>query len=133
MLSLASAIAASAAKNEETRPIIAQALPNGPHATKVIFSDKKMFDFKYIWVSLNGFYALVIVQVVILNPTNFRQLRDNCHCDKCVEPNTRQKLLDTPLLDVNITPKLKQVNEHGQLVIVWSDDTEHVSVFDPHW
>ncbi|KAG1673058.1 Gamma-butyrobetaine dioxygenase [Nymphon striatum] len=93
----------------EDRPIIKHAMPNGLHATKVVFSDKRMFDFKYIW------------------------LRDNCHCSKCIEPSTKQKIMDSPSLDVNIVPKVKQVNENGQLDIIWADDEGHHSVYDSHW
>ncbi|CAG0886700.1 unnamed protein product, partial [Darwinula stevensoni] len=59
------------------------------------------------------------------------QLRDNCKCGSCLHPETRQKLLDTGSLDVNIRPSAMQVNEEGRLEVLWPDG--HRSVFDASW
>ncbi|KAF2358772.1 protein of unknown function DUF971 [Trinorchestia longiramus] len=94
---------------EDKIPAIVSAFP-GQHLTaKVVFDCHTTADFKYIW------------------------LRDNCKCPKCMDSSTKQKLLDTPALDVNIRPKTVSINEEGWLQIVWNDKEEHKTVFDPKW
>lgn len=91
-------------------PSITSALPAHHHAAKVIFDNDTVADFKYIW------------------------LRDNCQCPKCVDQSTKQKLVDTPLLDVNVRPESLFINSKGQLEIMWSEESgSHKSEYDPHW
>lgn len=63
------------------------------------------------------------------------QLRDNCHCEKCVHPQNKQKLLDTVSLDINIKPVSYHVTDEGKLKIVWPENggVEHVSHYDSEW
>lgn len=81
----------------------------------MIFSDHQTCDFKFIW------------------------LRDNCRCPSCVHPETKQKLLDTPSLNVNLRPKSLTVTDDGQLLIEWPNGdggkaaSKHRSVYDPYW
>lgn len=90
---------------------ISEALPTTIHSIKIIFSDHKACDFKYIW------------------------LRDNCHCPKCIHPNSRQKLVDTASLDNNIRPMSVNVNSAGGLDVLWPEgkDETHWSVYDAEW
>lgn len=48
---------------------------------------------------------------------------------------TRQKLLDTPALDMNIKPNSVRVTESGNLVISWRENggQQHVSTFGSSW
>ncbi|RXG62471.1 Gamma-butyrobetaine dioxygenase, partial [Armadillidium vulgare] len=81
----------SEALQANPQPKITSVLP-APHATaKVIFDNHQTADFKYIW------------------------LRDNCRCSKCIDANTKQKLVDTPSIDVNLKPKSLIINSEGQL------------------
>ncbi|XP_022242920.1 trimethyllysine dioxygenase, mitochondrial-like, partial [Limulus polyphemus] len=89
---------------------IQETMPMSSHSLKVIFSNHEAAEFKYIW------------------------LRDNCHCSSCIHPDSKQKLVDTAELDVNISPKSFQVNEDGQLEVTWKENQkEHVSVYESHW
>ncbi|KAK4316303.1 hypothetical protein Pmani_012523 [Petrolisthes manimaculis] len=91
-------------------PVITSALPAHHLTAKVIFDSNMTADFKYIW------------------------LRDNCQCSKCVDPSTKQKLVDTPALDVNIKPLSLTISENGMLEITWSEDGDiHKSEYDPVW
>ncbi|KAI5949130.1 hypothetical protein KGF57_004960 [Candida theae] len=57
-------------------------------------------------------------------------LRDNCHCSKCYYPLTKQRLLNSATIDLDI--KTKSITHNGEIVtIVW--DTEHESKYDAHW
>ncbi|MCL4116511.1 UNVERIFIED_CONTAM: hypothetical protein GTU68_031706, partial [Idotea baltica] len=91
-------------------PGITSVLP-APHASaKVIFDNHQIADFKYVW------------------------LRDNCRCEKCIEQTTKQKIFDTPSLDVNVRPKSLVVNPEGQLEVQWADvEGVHLSKFDSSW
>jgi gamma-butyrobetaine dioxygenase len=57
-------------------------------------------------------------------------LRDNCPCNACLHPETKQKLLDTPELPLEIAPKSLSVDSSGSLRIVW-DHENHTSVYSP--
>uniref|UniRef100_A0A6A7FM21 Gamma-butyrobetaine dioxygenase-like n=1 Tax=Hirondellea gigas TaxID=1518452 RepID=A0A6A7FM21_9CRUS len=101
--------ASSLPQTENDAPAILSALP-GQHLTaKVMFEGNKTADFKYIW------------------------LRDNCRCEICRDVGTKQKLLDTPALDVNIRPKSVAISEAGNLKIVWDEPDQHESFFEPKW
>ncbi|GAB6022827.1 hypothetical protein CHUAL_006923 [Chamberlinius hualienensis] len=86
---------------------IQSVVPVGSHSAKVIFSDDRTCDFKFIW------------------------LRDNCNCTSCVHPDTNQKTLDTPTLDVNIRPKQLTVLSSGELLVEWPGD--HRSIYGANW
>ncbi|KAK8748261.1 hypothetical protein OTU49_016393 [Cherax quadricarinatus] len=93
-----------------TPPVITSVLPAQHLTTKVIFDTHTTADFKYIW------------------------LRDNCQCPKCVDPSTKQKLVDSPSLDLNIKPLSLTMNDAGKLEIIWSEEDEaHKSEYDPVW
>ncbi|KAI5958498.1 uncharacterized protein KGF55_005758 [Candida pseudojiufengensis] len=57
-------------------------------------------------------------------------LRDNCHCSECYYPITKQRLLNSATIDINIKPKSVNVKE-GKVEIVW--DTDHSSTYDVDW
>ncbi|KAG7170366.1 Gamma-butyrobetaine dioxygenase-like 3 [Homarus americanus] len=62
------------------------------------------------------------------------QLRDNCQCATCVDPTTKQKLVDSPVLNLNIKPRSLTINNAGKLEITWSEEGElHKSEYDPAW
>ncbi|XP_076058751.1 gamma-butyrobetaine dioxygenase-like isoform X2 [Oratosquilla oratoria] len=92
-------------------PNITSAIPAHHCTAKVIFDTHQTADFKYIW------------------------LRDNCRCPKCVDPSTKQKLVDTPSINVNIRPRSLCINEEGHLQVSWPEEggREHHSVFEPEW
>ncbi|XP_046394006.1 gamma-butyrobetaine dioxygenase-like [Ischnura elegans] len=91
-------------------PLVSSAMPSSHQSIKVCFDNHKTADFKNIW------------------------LRDNCKCSQCISPETRQKLVDTPSLDVNTKPKSFYVNEKGQLIVTWMEnEDEHISTFDSSW
>lgn len=84
-------------------------IPINAQSLKVVFSDNSTSDYHYIW------------------------LRDNCHCPACRHPVTKQKLLDTPSLPLDIKPTSLQVNPStGNIEITWSHEN-HSSVFEPNW
>ncbi|CAO3664406.1 unnamed protein product [Umbelopsis ramanniana] len=58
-------------------------------------------------------------------------LRDHCRCPNCYHPQTRQRLVDTFAIPVDIKPRSVQTNERG-LHIVWDND-EHESVYEWAW
>lgn len=58
-------------------------------------------------------------------------LRDHCRCPKCYHPQTRQRLVNTFAIPVDIQPRSIQANEDG-LVVIWDND-EHKSVYDWAW
>ncbi|XP_013786586.1 uncharacterized protein LOC106470568 [Limulus polyphemus] len=85
-------------------------MPMNKHSLKVIFSSHEASEFKYIW------------------------LRDNCHCHSCIDSNSKQKLVDTAELDINISPTSFRVTENGQLELVWKENGDiHKSVYEPDW
>ncbi len=59
-------------------------------------------------------------------------LRDNCQCEKCFHPATKQRLLDTAF-DVHIDIKPHEVvqNENDEVVLKWADG--HISKFSHKW
>lgn len=55
-------------------------------------------------------------------------------CSLCVDRNTKQKLIDTPSLNIEIQPQRMDVNAEGQLVIDWNEkEQSHQSIFEPEW
>lgn len=84
---------------------------NSNNSTKIVFSDNSACDFHNIW------------------------LRDNCTCKFCIHPETLQKTLDTPSLDVNIRPKSLTIESTGHLSIEWpsSESDVHHSRYSPEW
>ncbi|XP_035216628.1 gamma-butyrobetaine dioxygenase-like isoform X2 [Stegodyphus dumicola] len=102
---------ATAAINPNFQPVcITKTFPTSHQSLKIGFEDNLASDFQYIW------------------------LRDNCQCEKCIHPVSRQKMLDTVSLNINIKPKSYHLTENGKLKIVWPDgDGEHVSFYDPQW
>lgn len=103
---------ATAAINTNLQSIsITRTFPTRHQSIKIAFDDNLASDFQFIW------------------------LRDNCHCEKCVHPQNKQKLLDTVSLDINIKPKSYHVTDEGNLKIVWpqNDGSDHVSQYDSEW
>ncbi|CAG2053397.1 unnamed protein product [Timema podura] len=91
-------------------PVVTTAFPSTHQTIKVLFDNHITADFKTIW------------------------LRDNCKCSLCVHEETRQKLLDTPSLDVGVKPKSLNVTDQGNLVIRWLENgNDHISNFDSSW
>lgn len=62
------------------------------------------------------------------------QLRDNCKCSQCYHHATKQKLIDSPSIDVNIQPQSLTINAEGKLVMEWPEGHgTHLTVYDPDW
>ncbi|KAL4975059.1 hypothetical protein BDW66DRAFT_138441 [Aspergillus desertorum] len=57
-------------------------------------------------------------------------LRDNCQCDKCVHPHTRQRIVDTFSIQEDIGVK-DISNGPTQVTVTWSDG--HMSSYNHHW
>uniref|UniRef100_T1IZY7 Gamma-butyrobetaine dioxygenase n=1 Tax=Strigamia maritima TaxID=126957 RepID=T1IZY7_STRMM len=105
--------ATASAIKQDQKLTINSAMPMTSQSTKIIFSDNRSCDFKYIW------------------------LRDNCVCTQCIHPETRQKLLDSPLISASIKPKSLEVNSDGDLTIDWPENKlgsdDHRSVYGAAW
>ncbi|KAI5956239.1 hypothetical protein KGF54_000714 [Candida jiufengensis] len=57
-------------------------------------------------------------------------LRDNCHCSSCYYPLTKQRLLNSSTIDLNI--KTKSITpKNDEIEIVW--DNDHTSIYDTDW
>lgn len=69
---------------------------------RVKFGDGQVSNFHYIW------------------------LRDNCRCSECFHPYTKQRLLDTFQLPLDISPKYVKALKEEKLKIEWSDG--HITV-----
>lgn len=61
-------------------------------------------------------------------------LRDNCHCQKCYYDSTKQRLVNSCLINLDIKPKLIS-SEKDQLTVFWIDDNEdiHKSIYKSDW
>lgn len=59
-------------------------------------------------------------------------LRDNCACDDCTHPVTREQKIDLLDIDPCIAPAEVALDASGGLVVVWNQD-RHRSLFDPGW
>ena len=57
-------------------------------------------------------------------------LRDHCTCPACHHPITKQRLLDTFNIPIDIKPSKTAIVQNC-LKVVWPDG--HESIFDPHW
>ncbi|KAH9823382.1 hypothetical protein DFH28DRAFT_357644 [Melampsora americana] len=53
-------------------------------------------------------------------------LRDNCRCSECFHPYTKQRLLDTFQLPLDISPRKVNASKEDKLEIEWSDG--HITV-----
>lgn len=58
-------------------------------------------------------------------------LRDNCRCEECYFDTTKQRLLNSALIDENIRPIECNLAD-GKLTIVWSQEI-HKSVYQFYW
>ena len=60
-------------------------------------------------------------------------LRDLCPCPKCLDPSTRQKLLNTTDIPDEIVADSLRIKPSGQLEVIWSEPEEHphVSFYEP--
>ncbi|GFW38850.1 trimethyllysine dioxygenase, mitochondrial [Trichonephila clavipes] len=86
---------------------ITRTFPTSHHSLKIGFQDNLASNFYYIW------------------------LRDNCQCTSCIHSESRQKMVDTVSLDLNIKPRCYHVTDNGKLKIVWPDG--HISLYDSDW
>jgi len=59
-------------------------------------------------------------------------LRENCCCHKCLNPVTREHLVDLRDIPADIRPISADVDERGALVVIWSHEN-HRSHYNPHW
>ncbi|ODV60994.1 Trimethyllysine dioxygenase, partial [Ascoidea rubescens DSM 1968] len=54
-------------------------------------------------------------------------LRDSCHCELCYHSLTKQRLLDTFAIPIEVKPKRVSIIDNVDLKIIWDDD--HVSLY----
>ncbi|KAJ3148936.1 hypothetical protein HDU86_007294 [Geranomyces michiganensis] len=59
-------------------------------------------------------------------------LRDHCRCPACFHPVTKQRLIDTSSIPLNIKPAVMTV-EQTQLKIEWEAADKHQSMVDLDW
>ncbi|KAK6461554.1 Trimethyllysine dioxygenase [Scheffersomyces coipomensis] len=60
-------------------------------------------------------------------------LRDNCHCEKCYYPTTKQRLLNSSFIRDDIKPiKIDSNNDKTGLTITWDQDN-HSSTYQFDW
>jgi gamma-butyrobetaine dioxygenase len=59
-------------------------------------------------------------------------LRDNCACDVCLHPFTREHLTDLLELPLDLKADKVSLDSDGALIVTWLVDS-HVSVFNPGW
>ncbi|EEH44311.2 trimethyllysine dioxygenase [Paracoccidioides brasiliensis Pb18] len=78
-------------------------------------------------------YALVSVDLPGGNTGKWPGLwlRDNCQCNKCIHSDTRQRLVDTFSIPVDIRPSAVR-NLENHLEIEWANDG-HVSTYGYNW
>lgn len=62
---------------------------------------------------------------------NFMWLRDNCQCEDCLHPVTRERTLITSDIPENISPIASNVAD-GKLSIMWNDQ-QHQSNYNFEW
>jgi hypothetical protein len=68
-------------------------------------------------------------------------LRDNCQCAQCLHPSTRQKLISSSQIPLDIRPASISWNADGVLEIVWDKDldshtaanAQHISQYPADW
>ncbi|KAI1966992.1 hypothetical protein LOZ58_000484 [Ophidiomyces ophidiicola] len=59
-------------------------------------------------------------------------LRENCPCPKCTHPETRQRLIDTNSIPLDINPRSVETNPQEGLKITW-EENDHLSVYSWDW
>jgi len=59
-------------------------------------------------------------------------LRDNCQCEQCISPLTREQLFEICDAPLSIQPLKAVINKNHSLVIEW-DFENHISEFLPGW
>ena len=77
-------------------------------AFRVVWDDGRVSLFHYVW------------------------LRDNCACETCIDPRTREQVFETDLIPDGISPDQFAVCEDGALNVVWTGDG-HTSLYHPGW
>ena len=63
---------------------------------------------------------------------HFRWLRDTCPCSECLNPDSREQILDVSTLDPHIAAREATVDAAGALAVIWDGDG-HRSRFHPGW
>lgn len=92
------------------------------------------------WPQCNSIVSAKIVdKAVILHWNDDQQstlhpvwLRENCCCELCLNPITREHLLDLRDVSLDIRPSAVEVDAEGALVVTWSGD-QHRSRYNPDW
>jgi gamma-butyrobetaine dioxygenase len=59
-------------------------------------------------------------------------LRDNCPCQACVHPETREQMFEIDAVPNTVGPAHAEIDPDGALAIVWSGD-HHRSRYQPGW
>ena len=59
-------------------------------------------------------------------------LRDNCACDDCTHPATREQKIDLLDIDDDIAALEAEIDASGGLRVHWNQDA-HRSLYDPGW
>ena len=92
------------------------------------------------WPQRNSIVSATIIdKAVVLHWNDDQQstlhpvwLRDNCCCEACLNPVTREHLLDLRDVPLDIRPSSVDVDAEGALVVSWSGD-QHRSRYNPDW
>ncbi|KAK2764559.1 hypothetical protein FQN54_009254 [Arachnomyces sp. PD_36] len=101
------------------------AMTPGPGRPKYNFADVD-FDESFLQLELSGQKAQF----------DYTHLRDSCPCDKCVDPSTKQRNIQTSQIPATIQPR-SYVVESGNFIVQWKNDIpgsdpEHTSVYTGH-
>ncbi|XP_062507732.1 gamma-butyrobetaine dioxygenase-like [Corticium candelabrum] len=101
-------------KVKEVEISLEEALPLSQDSMKLIWNDGSDHIFNYLW------------------------LRDNCKCSLCVDRKSKQKLLDTPAIPLNLMPEVFEINqEDNSLNVTWPASQQsgerHFSQYDSNW
>ncbi|XP_065826982.1 gamma-butyrobetaine dioxygenase-like isoform X2 [Oscarella lobularis] len=91
-----------------SRKRIDEVVPGSNGEIKLIWNDGTSHAFRNVW------------------------LRDQCQCSECVHPTTKQKLVDSASIPLDIASSDVIVNDVGGLKVTWMNDS-HRSVYDGNW
>ena len=110
-----------------SRKRIDEVVPGSNGEIKLIWNDGTSHAFRNVWVTYEDRQQDGDDVTIVLV-----QLRDQCQCSECVHPTTKQKLVDSASIPLDIASSDVIVNDVGGLKVTWMNDS-HRSVYDGNW